>query len=275
MHSKYRATASEKKYDISQSLERKEEKIVNQGPDIIFSKKPQNNIFKVRGDVPERRSKPGTYKFYPLGSLAELITIMQDEIHDDFRNTVRFLLTQKTQQMLFAKAGLANDGPESSLVPSHFLMTGETRWVARCSAAGDLIFNDAGLVTRIDHSSGDFKPSFECLVRPLIILRKNNLLADPVIIEKITDRGLTEDSYKLTLKQLDKAISNILSQDEITKLVLANENKTLIQKTIIRPKRFLDRVAENEDASDPDLTHVNENSEVDATRTNVRRKLQF
>lgn len=119
-------------------------------------------------------------------SVCTLFSLLDKAEVDEERNliAVRFLLTD-AHQLIFGLEGVP--GGET---PAHFQLSNLVRYEASCITAGDAFFDKNHRLCRINHKSGDFRPSFHSLqfVLPLLLTEKIDL-AEVLMIEELNDKG--------------------------------------------------------------------------------------
>ncbi len=146
---------------------------------------------------------------YPIYQLDQLTRVMQQ------KNTfiARFVVNQEGV-LWFAEEGV----PESN-IPAHYQMCSEHASNAWCLTAGNIEFSpDYRQIIRVNHKSGDFRPSFESLaVFFSIYLRAPRidsvalpvLLASNVQVEKLSSSNSVDDTHNFTMDDLEAWGSSI------------------------------------------------------------------
>lgn len=118
--------------------------------------------------------------FYQADALPSLLkTTPSSAINKNGERVVRFLLTMDNQ-LIFAR-----EGAPSGEIPAHYQMANFDVEKAKCLTAGNAFFNEKGELCRLNHKSGDFRPSFDTLqfIMPLVIA-----LGIPVASELVIDK---------------------------------------------------------------------------------------
>ncbi len=115
----------------------------------------------------------------------------------------------------------AEEGTPSKSVPAHYQMTEEHRSVACCLTAGNIEFSpDYQQIIRVNHKSGDFRPSYKSLaIFFAIVLRALEdhsvslpvLLEEPLRVEQLSSSGGIDRVYNFTRSELNGLSSSINS----------------------------------------------------------------
>lgn len=142
---------------------------------------PVKDLFYSRGKLEKIRNNP---VFFSAGSLPDLLNMAQYSAPKYDMRVIRFLLSTD-YELVFA-----GEGYPSGKIPAHFQMADFDLDKAMCFTAGNAYFNEDGELCKINHKSGDFRPSFDSLQFLLPVLVQLGVpLAKEIEIEKLNDRG--------------------------------------------------------------------------------------
>ena len=143
---------------------------------------PIKDIFSARGQLGNVKNSPTFYKASALPKLLEVAT--RSGVRYDGDRVLRFLLSTNNN-LIFAK-----EGYPSKDIPAHFQMANLNYEHAKCLTAGNAFFNEKGELCKINHKSGDFRPSFDSLQFVFPALLKAGIpIAKELEIDKLNDKS--------------------------------------------------------------------------------------
>lgn len=126
-----------------------------------------------------------------LPTLLAALHFDEDEAVGSIAGKIVRFVVGSDRKLRFAKEGIPNYA-----VPGHGEM------VSGCIAAGNIVFNAAGKLMRINNKSGDFRPYFQAVQFALqAIIQAGIPLHDFVVIEEFDDRGRRIDNRPAVSKE--------------------------------------------------------------------------
>ncbi|WP_058535823.1 hypothetical protein [Legionella saoudiensis] len=192
----------------------------------LFSTPPQESD-RFRSNNMKKITRVSEYLIHSLATLGQLLTEMQqgEEVP-----ALRYLVdTDKTAW--FARES-QDTGPAA---PAHYQMTGNAQNAAFCKTAGNLFLSeDYSTLIRINHKSGDFRPTFASIKWILAILAINEdrlpfKLPEVLTIEELDHNGKVQNTHQYAITDIRNWLktfaentpltSDLKKQDATTKTV--------------------------------------------------------
>ncbi|MFY7697461.1 MAG: hypothetical protein ACOVQX_01350 [Legionella sp.] len=174
------------------------------------------------------REKELRHRFYPIKQLEALIDVlskMDDDEDDDYKFSIRYLVTEDKQLLL------AREGKEGKYIPAHKTIRN------RCLAAGNLYFSrDFKKIIKINHQSGDFQPSIESLLWPLAILYFMQAPLEKNLIIELNKKSINHTIMSTELIVSDIVLKKLLPHELATTVIEANQ-ATAIEENNYNPQK--------------------------------------
>lgn len=185
-----------------------------------------------------------------IHSLHELLDEMQ---RGGEKPDLRFIIVEKDETIQLWLSRETNDAtnppPPGTKIPVHYQLTGDSRESAACICAGNLFFeDDYKTLKKVNHKSGDFKPSFESLKWLLAVLMtyKQQSREHPsinfketMLIEKLNANGGTLDEVPVSVQEISYFVGRFLDGDEDIKGRLSTQppsHKTVNYVGLAQPR---------------------------------------
>lgn len=181
----------------------------------FFSTPPEENIKFNSGNMGKIR-KSVSHKIESLHTLKNLIDIKQEA---EEPSDLRFLVDGHFKAW-FARETHAN----RPLAPKHYQMTGNLRKQAQCIAAGNLeLDKDHTTLIKVNHKSGDFRPSFNSLkwLLAILVLNEDQLpfkLPEHLLIERLNSVGGLEQNYNCPMSLIKEWVQTFQDNNMIDAL---------------------------------------------------------
>jgi hypothetical protein len=171
------------------------------------------------------KRKPSDVRF-DIHSLTTLIDLCNEKKKNKERPDFRFLVD------LNKKAWFAKESHNRIPAPAHYQMTGEPQNIAKCLTAGNLFLTeDYSTLAKINHKSGDFRPSRDSLKWFIAILLLNATklpfaIPNVLIIEVLNDSGKVVRIIEFNTKELTEWVNEVFSDKTIASEIRAQEQGT-------------------------------------------------
>ncbi|MDR3503473.1 MAG: hypothetical protein P4L79_12925 [Legionella sp.] len=175
-----------------------------------------NNSKKINCDL--------EYFIHSLATLGELLAEKKlgGEVPD-----LRYLVDTNGQAW-FARETRDN----APIAPPHYRMTGSPRNAAYCKTAGNLFFSeDYSTLIKVNHKSGDFRPSFASIKWILAILVANEdrlsfKLPEALTIEELDHNGKVTDTHQCSIADIKKWLQTFKENTALTLKLKAQDAET-------------------------------------------------
>ncbi|MDR3443281.1 MAG: hypothetical protein P4L65_09705 [Legionella sp.] len=172
------------------------------------SLKPTFSEHKFKSQNLGRSKFKAQFEIHTINTVLQLLQEMQAKNEEP---VLRYLV-DLTNTALFAreKGGVIS--------PPHALMTGDIKG-GRCYTAGNLVLNaEFDTLVKVNHQSGDFRPSFESLQRflALLVLNEETLpfsLPEALIVEELDSSGGSLFEHLFSLLELKAWVNTITDKD--------------------------------------------------------------
>lgn len=203
---------------------------------------------------------------------------------------LRYLVTyenQENRELPTRQLRIFHEGAPTRYRPSHAQGTGDPNQKPgiKATAAGKIYINSVGKIYKMDNNSGGFKPKFETLVWPLLILHltKPELLADTIelfevskknknisgrtifikkeslnaLVQLLTDKeqnkikqdNLLSESESIIKLQYNHSGKDCIYKDSERKSIFAKKNKNFMQRMNLNEENKCEAVHENDSDS--------------------------
>lgn len=168
---------------------------------------------------------------FSINSLKTLGDLLQEKKQGKETPDLRYLV-DTSGTAWFARETRDNE-PKA---PAHYKMTGERSNAARCKTAGNIFFNeDYSVLLKINHKSGDFRPSFESIKWLLAILVVNEKalpfdLPKVLTIEELNYNGGLVAAHECPITKIKSWVDSFKDQHGLMRQLESQNSDT---KTVI------------------------------------------
>ncbi|USQ13428.1 hypothetical protein J2N86_12155 [Legionella lytica] len=167
-----------------------------------FFTTPPNEEDRFRSNNSTKITRDFVYSIHSLATLGTLLTEKKQgkEVPD-----LRYLVD--VNGVAWFARETHNDAP---IAPAHYKMTGSPRNAAYCKTAGNLFFSeDYSTLIRINHKSGDFRPSFDSIkwILAIFVANEDRLpfkLPEILIIDELNHTGKVIQSHQCSIADIKK-----------------------------------------------------------------------
>ncbi|PWY55871.1 hypothetical protein DGG96_10185 [Legionella qingyii] len=209
----------------------------------LFSTPPDQND-KFHSNNLKKITRTSEYLIHSLATLGQLLTEMKQ---GEETPVLRYLVCLN-KLAWFARESHSN-APDA---PAHFKMTGSPQNQAFCKTAGNLFFSeDYSTLIKINHKSGDFRPSFDSIKWILAILVINETclpfnLPEVLIIDELDHNGKTIGTHQCSIASIKNWLTTFAENIALTSsLKEQNAETKRVRYALERPRRFA--VGDNDD----------------------------